>query len=151
VKSGKAVSIRIKPIKNYYATIVLDGNVVRTGRSGKSLKYKFKMRSDYVVKVYFTPVGANFVLPISAVSLAWSAPTYRDNGDQLLFSDIRGYEIHYMSADEKIANTIEINGAETTSAVVNVPQAGSYYFSIATIDISGEKSLKSEPVEIVID
>jgi hypothetical protein len=149
--SGRLASIKIKPRKNYYATIVLDGHVVKTGRPGKPLKYKIKMRSDHKVKVYFTLVGSPFVLPIGAVSLSWSAPEYRDNGDELFFADIRGYEIHYISTDEKISGTVEIDGAETTSAVVKVPQAGSYYFSIATVDINGEKSLMSDPVEIVID
>lgn len=150
VRFGKTVTIKAKPSKKYYATIVLDGKIVKNSRWGKSVKYKFKMRTDRVVKVYFTAAGKKFILPPNPVSLSWSVPQRRVNGEELQLSDIHGYQIHYITADKKLSRTISINDPRIVSALVEVPKAGAYYFSIATVDIDGDKSQMSDSVKIII-
>lgn len=85
------------------------------------------------------------------IKLNWAVPTLRANGEQLLLSEIAGYEVYYTSADLSVSDIVAVSGAPTTSGVVMVPAAGTYYFSISTVDINGEKSEMSSSVEVIVN
>jgi hypothetical protein len=85
-----------------------------------------------------------------AVNLIWSVPTKMTNGDPLLPADIVGYEVYYTSMDGTISDIVAITSSTTTSAVVMVPTAGTYYFSIGTIATQGVKSEMTNPIEVVV-
>lgn len=85
-----------------------------------------------------------------SLTLSWTAPTSRANGDPLLLSELAGYEIYYFldgSTDEQI---IPVNDPATTSYTTAPLPAGTYYFAISAVDTSGVYSELSEPVEVII-
>ena len=87
------------------------------------------------------------------ITLSWVAPTTRENGDALLFSEISGYEIYYFKdgtseQNDQVVSIKDPNAVETTITNLTL---GTYYFAIATLDTAGLYSDSSDYVELVID
>ncbi|MEH6912308.1 MAG: fibronectin type III domain-containing protein [Oceanicoccus sp.] len=87
------------------------------------------------------------------ITLSWVAPTTRENGDALLFSEINGYEIYYFKdgSDQQNDQVVSITNPNTVETTITNLTAGTYYFAIATLDIAGLSSDTSDYVELVID
>ena len=87
------------------------------------------------------------------VTLSWTAPTTRANGDPLIMSDIAGYEVYYFmdGSPQSDGETIIINNAAATQVTTPDLQAGTYFFAIATIDTQNLVSDLSDYVEAAID
>lgn len=93
------------------------------------------------------------VAKIVDVTLSWVAPTTRENGDALLFSEIDGYEIYHFKdgTSEQNDQIISIKDPNSVEAIVTDLTVGTYYFAIATVDTAGLYSDPSDYVELVID
>jgi hypothetical protein len=87
------------------------------------------------------------------ITLSWVAPTTRENGDALLFSEIDGYEIYYFKdgTNEDNDQLVSITDPNTVDTTISNLTAGTYYFAIATLDTEGLYSDTSDYVELVID
>ena len=87
------------------------------------------------------------------ITLSWVAPTTRENGDALLFSEIDGYEIYYFKdgTNEDNDQVVAITDPNTVDTTISNLTAGTYYFAIATLDSEGLYSDTSDYVELVID
>jgi hypothetical protein len=87
------------------------------------------------------------------ITLSWVAPTTRENGDALLFSEINGYEIYYFKdgTGEENDKVVSIKDPNTVEATITDLTVGTYYFAIATLDTAGLYSDTSDYVELVID
>lgn len=84
----------------------------------------------------------------TTISLSWSIPTQRENGEPLLSADIAGYELYYFRDDESSANccTEVIYGALNNSITLTINQAGDYYFAVSAFDRNAVYSDMSAPV-----
>lgn len=78
--------------------------------------------------------------------LSWFIPDSREDGTYLPVYEISGYEVRYSTDNGATYKTITINDAQTTDWRVENLAAGTYLFSIATIDTDGVHSQFSVPV-----
>ncbi len=83
---------------------------------------------------------------LGAVSLSWSAPVARADGNALSMGEIAGYSIYYGTKAGNYSNTININNASTTSASIDDLPVGTYYVVMTTRDTTGVESSYSKSV-----
>src|SRR5690606_36645039 len=69
------------------------------------------------------------------VTLRWSTPNARENGEYLELDEIGGFEIRYKMASDTAYTSKIINDNYTNSVTLNVN--GNYQFEIATFDSNG--------------
>ena len=82
------------------------------------------------------------------VSLAWDAPTTNTDGSSLNpATDLSLYKIYYGSASLTYATVVNVTnpGTTTISQTLNL-SPGTYYFSVTTVDASGQESSYSNEV-----
>ena len=82
------------------------------------------------------------------VSLAWDAPTTNTDGSSLNpATDLSLYKIYYGSASLTYATVVNVTnpGTTTISKTLNL-SPGTYYFSVTTVDSSGQESSYSNEV-----
>lgn len=80
------------------------------------------------------------------VKLSWQIPVTRENGVPLRLADLSGYELYYVSDDQKVSGVIKIAKAEQVNYSLSNLKAGTYHFAIAAIDAKGVKSKLSNMV-----
>lgn len=75
----------------------------------------------------------------SEITVNWSAPSTKTNGEALPLEQIAGYELYvmYPSGDMDL---IEIAGADATSYTLPVTSPGEYSFAISTVATYGLKA-----------
>ena len=74
----------------------------------------------------------------STVTLYWSAPMERVNGDAMTGSDIGGYEIRYKSDADSSYTNIVLNEPTTDQySVTDLENAEAYTFEVAVFDSEG--------------
>ena len=74
----------------------------------------------------------------STVTLYWSAPLERVNGETMTNSDIGGYEIRYKSDADSSYTNIVLNEATTDQySITDLENAESYTFEVAVFDADG--------------
>ena len=78
------------------------------------------------------------------VLLAWTVPSVRENGDELVVEEIGGYEIRYKSDKDTDFTSVKIDDGYVNSYYFNHLE-GHLQFEIAAYDTSG---LYSRFVEI---
>lgn len=83
------------------------------------------------------------------ITLSWTPPSTRANGDALELSEIDGYEIYYFmdGSPDGEGETNAINSPNITEFAIDDLVPGVYYFSIAAIDTDGLVSEMSEAIE----
>lgn len=85
----------------------------------------------------------------SVVTLSWVPPSTREDGSALTMAEIDGYEIFCYNGDAPTDNdfqgfTLRINDGNTTSATVDITEAGQWHFAIVTLDTDGNTSELSD-------
>lgn len=70
------------------------------------------------------------------VLLAWTVPSVRENGDELIVEEIGGYEIRYKSDQDTDFTSVKIDGGYVNSYYFNYLE-GHFQFEIAAYDTSG--------------
>jgi len=73
----------------------------------------------------------------SGPQLAWDAPSYFTNGDQILSGDLKGYRLYYRSENELYSFTnsffVSVPAASVAIADLNL-SPGKYYFVVTAVD-----------------
>jgi len=107
--------------------------------------------SDTLDSISDTSDSNNYSSYTGQTTISWSAPTERENGMDLLQSEITKYVIYYGSQSRVYTDSIEvtekINNALPISVLVDHLEPGLvYYFSGITVDSSGLRSKMSNEV-----
>lgn len=80
--------------------------------------------------------------PPATITLSWSVPTQRENGDTLTANEIAGYEIN-----DSCGVTVEITG-NTTSYTLPIVLPFDCTFSIVAVDTDGLRSQVSNEITV---
>jgi hypothetical protein len=75
-------------------------------------------------------------------TVSWVPPT--DNTDGTPVGDLAGFRVYYGTSSESLTETIDVNGATTTTYVVTGLSKGTYYFAVTAISSDGLESVPSE-------
>lgn len=78
-------------------------------------------------------------------TISWEIPTQRENGQDLLLSEIGGYEILYRPTLSAVYESIVVEDQTQTQIVLNNLPSGEYEFVIAAFDSDGLYSDFSDP------
>lgn len=73
----------------------------------------------------------------TSVTLSWTIPSARENGDSLELYEIGGYEIQYKKAGDALYYSETVSESQTSQHVVTNLEAGDYEFKIAAYDVNG--------------
>ena len=91
--------------------------------------------------------------PGSTITISWSQPTTRANGDLLNPGDIGGYQVYYylQGTAEGSGTAVDIPGENTLSYTTPTLSVGTYFFSIATYDKNNVYGQMSDPVQATVN
>jgi len=84
------------------------------------------------------------------INLSWKAPIEREDGSSLSSNDISGFSIFYGLSAASPDKTINLSDSAQLSYTINDLAAGTYYFTIKTVDTTGGISQPSQQVEITV-
>ncbi len=74
----------------------------------------------------------------TSVTLYWSTPHERANGELMTMSDIGGYEIRYKTDAEATYQTVQLNDPAVSQYVIDgLTDATQYQFEVAVYDADG--------------
>lgn len=71
--------------------------------------------------------------------LAWTAPEVREDGSQLIISDIQGYRVYHSTEDGALEEAYDLP-ADTQELLLSELNPGTHYFAVTTVDINGLES-----------
>ncbi len=77
-----------------------------------------------------------------SVTLEWTIPLHRENGELLGASDLDGYIIEYSSQSGGVMEEY-VNGGQSSSHSLSLP-SGAYQFRVIAVDSNGVKSNPSD-------
>ncbi|WP_435105010.1 Calx-beta domain-containing protein [Arhodomonas sp. AD133] len=80
----------------------------------------------------------------SSLTVQWSAPTEREDGEPLDMSEIGGYRIYYGTSSDALDNSVEVADAYATSYTIDDLSSDTYYTAVTTYDTEGVESAKSD-------
>jgi hypothetical protein len=80
------------------------------------------------------------------VSLSWSAPITREDGDLLTLSELEGFRVYYGTDKNALNALVDLNDSSETSYTVTGLSPGVYYFAVTAYDYDGLESGYSEIV-----
>jgi hypothetical protein len=86
--------------------------------------------------------------PTKSVTLNWTAPVA--NTDGTILNDLTGYKVFYGSASGQYTASVDLPGAGVNSAVLEGLKAGTWYFSIKSVNSAGVESDYSGEVSTVL-
>ena len=84
---------------------------------------------------------------LSMMTVSWSIPTERENGNPLSIDQIAGYELYGSCLSEPLA----ILGGDNISHSVAVSTPYSCTFTVVTVDTDGLRSVISDPLTVVFN
>lgn len=82
------------------------------------------------------------------ITLAWVAPTEREDNSALSLSAIAGYKVYFGTTQGQYSESLSINDGSATGHTFNGFSADTYYFVITTIDNEGRESQYSTEITI---
>jgi len=95
--------------------------------------------SDGTVTVSLPSFSINVVATASgAATLSWTPPTQNTDGTSL--TDLAGYKIYWGTSQGNYTSSKTINGAGTTSDMVQQLVPGKYYFVVTAFDADSNES-----------
>ncbi|WP_101760221.1 fibronectin type III domain-containing protein [Oceanicoccus sp. KOV_DT_Chl] len=88
-----------------------------------------------------------------SISISWTAPATRENGDALLANEISGFTIYYFreGSAQGEGEVVTIDSGETYEHTTPPLPPGTYYFAISTTDNTGNSSALSDFAEATIN
>jgi len=86
----------------------------------------------------------------SGVSLAWVAPSEREDNTAISLSEIAGYKVYYGTAPGQYTNSVDINDGIAEGYTFKALPAATYFFVITTYDTDGRESQYSAEVTKVV-
>ncbi len=84
------------------------------------------------------------------MSVTWSAPSARANGDPLSLSEIAGYQVYYGTKAGNYPNQIDVNNPTAESIEIAGLTSGTYYLVLTTIDSDGRESSYSPEIVVTM-
>ncbi len=84
-----------------------------------------------------------------SATLAWDAPTKREDGSTLQATDIAGYKLYYGTSSMQYTDTIDV-GNTTSYSTGNLPP-GTFYIAVTVYDNDGIESDYSAEISAQID
>ena len=87
---------------------------------------------------------------VESLTLSWTAPTSRENGDAIALSQIDRYALYIGTSSGSYGDPIEIADTGSNSYALDFLDAGTYYVAMKVVDTDGLWSRHSEEVQIVI-
>lgn len=87
---------------------------------------------------------------LMVATISWDIPTQRENGQDLMLSEIGGYEILYRPTLSEVYESIVVEDQTQTEIVLNNLPSGEYEFVIAAFDNDGLYSDFSDPTIAMI-
>lgn len=87
-----------------------------------------------------------------SITLSWTTPSSRANGDPLSPTEIGGYEVYYFKEDSQQGEgeTLTITDPSANSVTTPKLATGTYYFAIASYDTTHLYSDISDYIDITI-
>ena len=86
-----------------------------------------------------------------SVTLNWTAPVARTDGNPILMSEIAGFTIHYGTSTGDYSNRLSVDDGSATSASIADLQVGTYYLTVTTRDSEGRESGNSAEIAKVVN
>lgn len=108
-----------------------DGNLFQNGDQSQALEQP-QQEQQPDANVVDTPVIDSYKAVIE-----WDIPSTRENGDELLMSEIGGYEIIYRKTSDQEFVTVVIEDPSVSEYSVTDLSAGEYEVRIAAFDTDG--------------
>jgi hypothetical protein len=96
------------------------------------------------------PSPSNIIPYVESITLTWAPPSHRENGDDLLFSEIGGYEIAFRKSTKRRYKSYLIDNPDTTHLIMENLTEGTYEVMIAVFDTNGIFGDYSTPTYILI-
>lgn len=100
-----------------------------------------------MVTIAFNSTAQELPIPPTQITVSWSMPTERENGDPLPLAEIAGYEL-FNDCQE---NPVTIVGGENTSFTLAITLPFSCSFAVLTVDTDGLRSVSSESITVTFN
>lgn len=85
-----------------------------------------------------------------AVELSWSAPTTREDGTPLSYSQLDGFVIYSGTSSNSLSETARVDDRTVESYTVNGLESGTHYFAVSAYDVNGLEGSRSDSVSVTI-
>ena len=86
-----------------------------------------------------------------SVTVSWTAPSTRANGEPISLSDIGGYELHYGRGTGRYGNVVTIENNGRNRYTIEGLRPGSYFLAMRTVDTQGASSAYSAEVRVTVE
>lgn len=83
-----------------------------------------------------------------SVTLSWTAPATRSDGNYLSLNELAGYKVYMGSTADDLAERLDLNDNQATGATIDNLETGSYYFAVSAYDQDGLESGFSQVIRI---
>lgn len=100
-----------------------------------------------MVTIAYNSTAQELPIPPTQITVSWSMPVERENGDLLLVTEIAGYEL-YNDCQEDPETIV---GGETTSFTLAIALPFSCSFSVKTVDSDGLRSNLSDSITVTFN
>ena len=70
--------------------------------------------------------------------MSWNAPTTQANGTAI--GNLTGFRVYYGTASGVYSSNVYVPGATTSSATLSRLSSGTWYFTVTSVDASGNES-----------
>lgn len=84
-----------------------------------------------------------------SITVSWTAPLTRTDGEPLSLGDISRYEIAYGTVKDALTESVITEGPDTTYTFTGLA-SGTWYFAVRAFDQAGVASVYSEPVSGIV-
>jgi len=82
----------------------------------------------------------------ASVTLTWTAPSTRVDGESIALSEIQSYIVRYGRVQGELDQQVTVDSTETSYQFDNL-ESGTWYFAVQVVDINGLVSELSEVIE----
>lgn len=105
--------------------------------------------SDGTASASLTPFDLEVQqVPLGSATVSWDVPV--TNADGSLLTDLDSYRVHYGVAPGTYSRTAIVDDATATTAPINNLEAGTWYFVVTAVDLTGNESALSAEVSKVV-
>lgn len=85
------------------------------------------------------------------IEISWDAPTTREDGSELRFSELGGYEIESENLETRERNNYTVEDGAQSSLVVRELTPGTYRFFLFSFDTSNRLSLPTLLPDVIVE
>ena len=86
-----------------------------------------------------------------SITVSWTAPSTRANGEPISLSDIDGYELHYGRGSGRYGNVVKIGNDGRNRYTIEGLRPGEYFLAMRTVDAQGASSAYSAEVRVTVE